>query len=96
MVNPDLLDKVLDWLDKIMMFPEDKQPQPSFNIALLEIEAFDKYAKSQVCPYCRKNGEFKIGKYERGNKGWELTVTCGCGASGIVNETGFRFQKVEQ
>lgn len=87
------INKLFDWLDRYMRFPEDKEPQPSFNGALLEIASFDKYAKSQVCPACHKKDGFKVKKFERGNKGWELSVACSCGFSGTVNTTGFRFEK---
>jgi len=68
-----------------------RQPELGADLANLVfeefLEGFDKFAKTKPCPYCHKNGEFTIGKYERGNRGWELTVTCACGASGIVNES---------
>jgi len=97
MVKPQFLEKLRSWLDDIIQFPEEAEPQPFFQNALLEIDSFSKFAESQSCPYCHKSGLFTIGKYERGSKGWELTVTCSeCGGIGIINETGFRFEKVER
>ena len=90
------LQKLFDWLyENIIKLPEDKEPQPYFSNALIEIESFGKFAKNQVCPRCGKKEGFTLNGYERGRNGWELNVKCKCGFTGVVNTTGFRFEAVE-
>ena len=94
MLGVEKLERRLEYLEtlKLMQYPKDQEMQPSFNEALVEIDSFGKYAKSQVCPFCHQKDKFSVGRYERGTDGWELTVRCECGYVGVVNTTGFRFE----
>ena len=93
MVNKTL-QKLFDWMyENVIKFPEDRQPQPYFSHALTEIESFGKYAKNHVCPKCSQKEGFSLLGYERGPKGWTLTVKCNCGFAGIVDATGFQFKE---
>lgn len=72
------------------------QPQRAFQSALTQIDEFNAYAQTLPCPNCKEKGGFKIVKYEQGTSGWELNVVCTkCSLIGILNKTGFSFEKTE-
>jgi len=73
----------------------NKKPKKEFQKTLEEIKGFSEFAKQQTCPNCNQKGKFKVGKFERGKDGWELTVLCQCGLGGVLNTTGFSFEKRE-
>ncbi len=73
------------------------KPEPAFYQALQRVNQFDTFAKGKVCPGCRTEATLQSVNYEVGSESWELTVRCTkCGLRGLLNPTGFRFEKSER
>jgi len=70
--------------------------EPTFTGTLGEIDSFKRLVAKSLCPGCGQR-TVKVVMFGRGPEGWEAEVYCkNCGAKGVVNSTGFKFEGLEK
>jgi hypothetical protein len=73
-----------------------RHAEPTFTATLGEIDSFKHLVMTSPCPGCGQK-TVKVGMFGRGPDGWEASVSCrNCDMKGIVNSTGFKFEKLEK